>query len=111
MSVVVEFWIKQGDLLPTVQATLKDAADTVWDLTGATVKFLMRSLTSEVVKVNATADILDAVNRKVEYKWVGTDTDTVALFEVEWEVTFPSGKKETFPGDRYNIIEVVEQIA
>ncbi len=99
-----DFVIKRGDLLPVFTATLKDANGNPVDLTGTTVKFIMRFVGATTAKVNAAAAVdPDQVNNKgkVTYAWTGTDTNTGGIVEAECPVTFPGGKTETFPSDRY----------
>jgi hypothetical protein len=105
------FDIKQGDLLPTLDAILKDDNGPV-DMTGSTLKFFMRT-PEGTVKVNgsaATADPNQVVNKgKVSYAWSGTDTDTPGMYQGEFEATINS-KRETFPSHGYIVITVVDDI-
>jgi hypothetical protein len=107
-----DFVIKKGDLLPAIVATLKDANGPV-DLTGTTVKFILRKVGATATKVNATAAIDgDQVNNKgkVSYTWVGTDTDTAGVYEAEWQATFTGSKPMTFPNDGYNVIRITDDL-
>jgi hypothetical protein len=59
------------------------------DLSGATIKFIMRD-TSGTVVVEATlagTELVDLPNGSIRYEWVAADTDTVGDFYVEIEVT------------------------
>lgn len=100
--------LKKGDRLPVVKATLKDVNGAV-DLTGTTVKFIMRN--GGVVKINAAAVIESAVAGTVKYEWALADVDTAGQFRAEFEVTDGTGKKLTFPNDRYLSVEILEDIA
>lgn len=95
---MVDFEIAQNDLLPKIPGQLKQNGAAV-PLTGATVEFHMKGpLPATTVKVNAAATIVDAATGEVEYAWSGTDTDTIGLYEGEWEVTYTAGSKPmTFP--------------
>ena len=101
--------IKRNDTVPPFSTTLTDASNDVVDLTGATVKFIMKSQANGEVKVASTVTTgpggaaLDTTG-VYEYAWTGADTDTAAEFWAEHEVTYPSGKKQTFPTVSYDII-------
>ncbi|MGQ0669342.1 MAG: hypothetical protein ACT4PO_06680 [Actinomycetota bacterium] len=107
---MADFAIKKGDLEPAIKATLQDAAGAAVDLTGATVKFIMASLAATTPKILAAATITAATTGKVEYVWIGTDTDTDGRYRGEFEVTWASGKKQTFPSDGYVEIIVTEDL-
>jgi len=87
--------IVQNDTLPVLNATITQDGAPV-DLTGAAVKFYMINAETEAVKINgASCSIISAEDGQVRYSWAGTDTDTVGDYWGEFEVTFPSGKKQT----------------
>lgn len=101
-------FLKVGDRYPALVATLTSADGTAKNLTGHTVKFLMRLTTSSTPKVNAAAAIVTAASGIVQYEWGATDTDTQGVYLAEFEVTeTSSGKKQTFPN--YGHIAVVIQ--
>lgn len=105
-----DFVIKKGNLLPVVEATLKDAKDNPVDLTGMTVKFVMRLVGATLPKINTAATVdLDQVNNKgkVSYDWAGTDTDTAGIYEAEWEVTI-GGKKQNFPNSNHLVVKIFD---
>lgn len=108
---MANFLIKAGDTLPALVAVLADASSNPVVLTGSSVKFHMRSRTSGTVVVNATATITDATNGQVTYTWTAPDTATAGAYDGEFEVTFPSGKVETFPNDSNISIQITDQIA
>lgn len=98
-----EFTIKQHDLLPALVVTLLDGTTPV-DLTDViTARLLMRNL-SAGLKVSALMTVLDQSDAdnlgKVQYEWVGTDTDTVGGFKAEIEVIWPGDKPQTFPASK-----------
>ena len=104
------FKIQQHDTSPQLVGTLKDASDNAIDLTGATVKFLMRRISSTTAKVDASATVIDEDAGRVKYVWQTGDTDTAGTFQGEFEVTYTSGEIETFPNDGYIGIEVLDDI-
>lgn len=110
------FYIKQNDTSPSIEINLTDAALVPINITGATVKFLMR-LGNASPKVNASATIVDAVSGRVRYDWQAADTDTAGNFDAEVEVTYSGGAIETFPngpdasGVKYIPIVITDDIA
>jgi hypothetical protein len=103
--------IKKGDREPSISATLK-AANAPINLTGATVKFIMRSrVDGTIVKVNAAAVVVSAVAGTVRYDWGATDTDTPGLYDGEFEITKSGGNKITCPNARHLDVLVFEDLA
>ena len=50
---------------------------------------------------------------KVTFAWQAGDTDTIGEHNVEWRVTFPSGKKATFPrgtGVIFNKVVIQDEV-
>lgn len=95
---MIDYYLKRGDRLTPIRATLRDATGAVVNLSGYTVRFIMVEVVSEVVKVDEPATILDAVNGRVEYAWGAEDTDTDGTYYAEWEVTHTaSGLVQTAP--------------
>lgn len=90
-------FLKKGDRLPILTATLKGSDGSALDLTGATVKFQMRLRDSDTLKVNAACTVTDAEGGVVEYAWGTTDTNTSGKYLCEFEVTI-NGKVMTVPG-------------
>lgn len=107
-------YMKQGDLLPTLQARLTRTdpvtlAVSYVDLTAATdVNFLMKNAISGLVvdNQNATRGNQMTTPGLVEYTWQAGDTDAAGKFQGEFEVIWASGKPETFPGDSYLVINI-----
>lgn len=103
------FSIKQNDTSPSLQATLKDAALTPINLSGATVMFHMKSVDG-TVKIDETMTITDAENGVVQYDWQVGDTDTVGTYYVEFEVTYSDASVETFPNNGNKVVTVVREL-
>lgn len=108
---MADFSIKAHDLLPSIQAVLKNPDGSPLDLTAATgIKFIMRATTGGTIKVTAAAVKADAVNGVVRYDWSGTDTATIGAYQGEWEITWPGGKKQTVPTLTYHSIEILADL-
>ena len=103
--------MKQNDTAPPFTATLKDGLGAVTNLTGATLKFLMRNRRTKAVKVNAVATVVSAALGTVSYAWAATDLDTVGVYDVEIEVTFSDATVETFPTGSFHELTVLDDIA
>lgn len=103
------FSIKQNDTSPSLQVTLKDSSLVVVDLTGATVRFHMKSVDG-TVKIDETMTITDAENGVVQYDWQVGDTDTVGTYYVEFEVTYADASVETFPNNGNKVVSVVREL-
>lgn len=101
-----DFTIKSDDQLPEIQAVLKDDNDSIVNLSGATVRFIMTSKTDGSVKVDKPATVVTAAAGLVKYSWAATDTDTPGKYNGEFEVEFGDGRLETFPNDK-NLLIVV----
>lgn len=106
--------------MPVLQATLKDGAGNAIDLnpggTPVGLKFFM-STPADVVKINQNATIVQtgsggsAVNKGVvQYQWGATDTDTIGYYNAEFEVTYSSSKKETFPDNSFFLVEILKDL-
>lgn len=106
-----DFTIGRNDRLPTIASTLRDEDGTPLDLTGCTVKFIMRPpRTTGTPKVTATATVVDAATGHVSYTWAALDTDTAGAYWAEWEVAFPGGKKITVPNGTKISVDVVADL-
>lgn len=104
--------MKQGDTGPPLTATLSNPDGTVANLTGSTVKLNVRATRGGTLLIDhGTVTLLDAVNGRVSYTWLVADTVNAGTFFVEWEVTYASGVKTTYPNDRSALLEIVRQTA
>ena len=102
--------IRQGDTTPLLQQTILDASGNAMNLTGATVTFTLRALTSNQPVVNATAQILNAATGLVQYAWTASDTATPGLYMGEFHVTLSGGGTYTYPNDGYLDIWIEENL-
>lgn len=100
---------KKNDLLPPASGTILNADNTPVNLTGCTIKWLMRDAQHQL-KINAPATITSALTGAWSYTPVVGDTNTAGAFEAELEVAFPSGKVETFPNRGYITVRIDEDV-
>ena len=107
---MADWYGKRNDRQPAISATLKDASGAAVNLTGATVRFKLRSRGASAAKVDAAATITNAAGGQVRYAWAAGDLDTAGLFDAEFEVTFGDGTTETFPNDRHLVVQVTEDL-
>lgn len=106
----MSFYIKQNDTSPSLRSFLRDGDGDPIDLTGATVKFLMRPIGGTTLKINDSAVIVTALSGLVQYEWEVGDTDTVGSYQAEFEVTYTGGDVETFPNNGYIRVEVTDDL-
>jgi hypothetical protein len=105
-------YLKAGNLLPALEATLRDDDGDAVDLTAATgVRLHMRqAFPPRGVVVDAAASVVVAASGIVSYSWQAGDTDEIGTHYLEWEVTWAGGV-ETFPKSGYDRVVIVEAIA
>lgn len=91
--------IKVGDDLPVISDSLTYSDESVPDLAGATVRFIMRGPWAATPKIDAAATVLDqnTVPGGVQYVWQPANVDTPGEYRAEWRVTFANAKEMTFP--------------
>lgn len=104
------FHIKQGDTSPSMKAMLKDEAGIPVDLTGASVVLNMSDAYGQTLIDRATVVVSDAVAGVVRYDWVTDDTLVAGDHRAEFEVTFNTGKVETFPNTSDITVSIREEI-
>jgi hypothetical protein len=103
------FYIKRNDTSPAFQRTLKDAAGTVIDLTGASVVLHVTTMDDESI-INAAAIIVTPLAGLVQYNWLPIDTSIAGTYKVEWEVTYADTTVETFPNDSYDQLIITKDL-
>ena len=82
---MADFYIKQNDLLPTLEAILQDVNGNPVDLGPASeIVFHLREEDVAALKIEDGVAGIDATRAtgKVLYSWLNTDTDTHGLFLV-----------------------------
>lgn len=99
--------VKRNDRAPFVRATLFDEDDVAVNLTGASVRFVMKTTeAAPTEKVNAPMTLVNAAGGIVEYQWAVGDTDTAGSFVAEFEVTYASGVPQTFPTNGFETVTI-----
>lgn len=106
----MDFHIKSGDTTPVITATLTDANGAAVNLTGATVRFVMKKGGTATPKVAAAATVVSAVAGTVSYTWTGANTDTPGIYSACWEVTFSGGTIQTFPNAGYTSVAILPDL-
>lgn len=108
-----KFYIKQHDLKPSLQVQLLAGTAPV-DLTQATSALFLMSSRKTGLKASGAMAIADqsvTANLGVAtYDWQAGDTDTVAEFEAEVQVIWPSDKPQTFPANSYFTVSVQKDL-
>lgn len=111
-----DFYIKQDNTSPALEAQLKDNDGNAVDLTGASVRFQMKKVGDDSPSVDASAKITDASNGIVAYDWSIGDTDTTGSYIAEFDVDYSGGtgdnftSDETFPNNDYLMIRIEDNL-
>lgn len=105
-------WVmKQGDLLPVLDATLLDENGVPINVTGLTVAFHLRKTGATALKVNAACSLVTPNQGLVRYTWVSGDTDTVGEYEGEFEITYAAPTRTlTCPNSGYFYVTINAQL-
>lgn len=103
------FTIKQNDTGPRLLFALSPSDI---DLTGATVRFSMRSRAG-TVRVNRAAAVIvtPTGTPTVAYDWQAADTAVAETCDAEFEVTYSGGTVETFPNSGFIAVVIADDIA
>tara|TARA_R110000822_G_scaffold143087_1_gene281346 strand:+ start:1028 stop:1354 length:327 start_codon:yes stop_codon:yes gene_type:complete len=105
------FYIKQNDTAPGLRATLTDGENQAVDLTGASVRFHMRSIGSNSIIVDSTVYVVPPTTGGiVQYNWAEADTSSIGSYQAEFEVTYSDSSIETFPNNGYIRVEILDDI-
>lgn len=104
MADPADFYWKQHDTAPACEFAFTDLLGNVppGNLTGASVKFIMRATgSSGSPKINSTGTIVNPTNWLLGYQPAIGDTDTAGAYQGEFQVTYADGTKQTFPDPGY----------
>jgi BppU N-terminal domain len=107
------FELKQGDAGTPIQAILYNPDGSLVDLSGATAKFIMAKSTGSTIysgdtvawdiRIDTAAEILDPLAGSVQYIFLDVDVAEFGSYLGEFQVTYPSGRIETFPNGNSQI--------
>lgn len=103
-------WV-QGDVLPVASDTLTYSDNTAVNLAGATVSFIMRSLTAEKQQtLTGETKVVSAAKGEVSFTPSAIDTGVPGNYMANWLVTFSGGKPMTFPTTGYLWVQIQENL-
>jgi hypothetical protein len=106
--------LRQGDTRPYLDCTLKDA-NGARDLTGETVRFVMKSSDNSIVvnqsSTGTQVTLIDTTGGQVRYAWASSDTDTPGDFLGDWEATDGTGAEMTFPNVGHISITITPELS
>lgn len=106
------FTTKKGDTSNSLRCVLRDVNGVAVNLTGATVKFSMQSWPAANLIINkVAATVVNPLTGDVRYDWAALDVSTPGLYRSEIEVTYPTGKIETFPNNDYITVNILADLA
>lgn len=80
------------------------------DLTGASVRFLLKLKKSPYTAYSLTATIENASEGSVSYTPATGFPTTVGEYRQEWQVTFADSSILTFPSDSYNTVTILDDL-
>lgn len=102
--------IKRNDQSPSISLTLNDRNGPI-PLDGCGVKIFTRNRRTGTIKINGSAvAITDPAAGAVRYNFTTADVDTAGWYDLEWEITLPSGKKTTVPNKGYDRLVIDEDL-
>lgn len=86
-----------GDTAPIITGTLylNDDITQPQDLTDCTVRFQMRRTQDRRLTVDQLAEVVTAESGTVRYVLGPNDTAIPGDYGIEWQVTYPDGKRQT----------------
>lgn len=103
------FRIKQHDLEPPLQI---DLSGSTGDLNGVVSWKVIGKRGTTVVFTDTAPDhaVGTPTTALVTHHWVAGETDVVGVINIEVEVTWPTGRPQTFPPAGYNQVKVTADL-
>ena len=109
-----DFWVKEDNTRPYLEAILKDEDDAVIPLTlpPNDVLFSMEDRDTGAAKISRQSCVItDAANGVVQYRWSSGDTDTPGVYFGEFIIDWDgAGDEITCPNDGYIVIVVKAKV-
>lgn len=96
------FYLKAGDTVPILEATLRDESGNPVELTGADVQLHLIEPRGGPTFLDEPATIADESEGVVRYEWADGDTTESGRYRAEFVVTYVDGGVETFPNSGYH---------
>lgn len=106
----VDLTISQNGTSPALAETITDQNGNALNLTGATVTFIMRQLSSSTPTVNAAATVVSPSAGTVQYNWATTDTATPGIYMAQFHCVLSGGAIYDWPNQGFLMIEVQENL-
>lgn len=97
------FYIKQGDTLPFLEAQLFGPDGNPISLQGLEVGFRMGR------HIDAPAEVVDAAQGRVRYRWQPGDTDIPGAHKAEFVFRTLGGDQQTVPNSGYIMVVIEKQ--
>ncbi len=103
---MANFTIKQGDTLPTLEATIiAPVGQSPTIPGGSTAVFKMSSVDTGIEVVSAAATITDFTLGKLTYTWAPGNTAAAGDYNAQFVITTPGGQL-TVPNNRFLALTV-----
>jgi len=106
-----EIYLKQNDTEPALEGQLVDASGNPVNLAGASARCLGRHAISQRVVIDGACYITDPASGVIRYEWSPLDTARPGVFQVEVEVTYGDGNRETFPNRGHIRLRIADDVA
>ncbi len=115
MDITSDFTIKRHDAGRIISGHFLEADGSQPDLSGPTTpKLFMRNQATGELKINGAAfTFTNAAVAAWSYQFTADDVDTSGVYQLEFQVGRPGGRKDTFPTDQakpYMIVLIQEDL-
>ena len=97
---MIDYNTKIGDNRPSLTTILTQEDGTPIDLTGSTVKLLLKH-EENGTKLNFTCTLLAPTLGTLKYDWIIGDIAVPGKYLAEFEITYGNGNKQTVPNSGF----------